>query len=253
MPDIDLLGIFHAQQGVVSCVGAGGKKTTMFRLAFAHSGRVGITATAHIEFFPKELPAKNYIADEEALLKAIAEDTESQRIAFARPSSRFGRRAGVSLEGINAFQKAGNFNLMVIKADGARGRFIKAPSEHEPAISPYSDTVIPILSAHVIGQPLTEAIAHRVEHLSEVTGLENGKTIEPVHIARLLASEQGSLKSTGQARVVPLINMVDNPELEHTARIAAEQALQMTDRFDKVVLAAMKKDKPIVDVVERTL
>ena len=251
MSDSDLLNIFNAEHGIVSCVGAGGKKTTMFRLACAHSGRVGITATAHIEFFPKDLPATNYIGDEEELLKAITADNESKRIAFARPSSRFGRRAGVSPESIQTFQNAGRFDLMVIKADGARSRFIKAPSAHEPALSPYSNTVIPILSAHVIGQPLSDAIAHRVDQFTAVTGLQAGETIEPAHIARLLSSAKGSLKSTSETMVVPMINMVDDAVLEKAARAAAEQALQMTDRFNKVVLAAMKKEQAIVDIVEK--
>ena len=48
----DLIDVFEADSGIISCIGAGGKKSIMFRLAEAHNGRVGITATAHIEFFP---------------------------------------------------------------------------------------------------------------------------------------------------------------------------------------------------------
>ncbi len=247
----NILEIFNAHSGIVSCVGAGGKKTTMFRLAEAHTGRVGITATAHIEYFPKSLVAINYIADEDELFDVIAKDKASKAIAFAKPSERFGRRAGVSMESIQKFKEFGNFDLLVIKADGARGRFIKAPAEHEPAIASCSNTVIPILSAKVIGLALTDEIAHRVEQISKVCSLEEGGKIKAIHIARLLASHNGSLKNTGSAKVIPLINMVDNSDLEKVAREAAYEALQLTDRFDAVVLAAMKKEQPIVDVVTR--
>jgi probable selenium-dependent hydroxylase accessory protein YqeC len=247
----DILEIFNAHQGIVSCVGAGGKKTTMFRLAEAHTGRVGITATAHIEFFPKLLKATNYIADENELFEAIKKDTSSKAIAFAKPSERFGRRAGVGLEVIQKFKDIGNFELLVIKADGARGRFIKAPAEHEPAIAPSTDTVIPILSAKVIGMQLTDEIAHRVEQISKITGLQEGEEIKKIDIARLLSSKEGALKNTGAARVIPLINMVDDSELEKTAREAAKEALLLTDRFDKVVLASMKKKQPVIDVISR--
>lgn len=247
----DLLEIFNAHSGIISCVGAGGKKTTMFRLAEAHTGRVGITATAHIEFFPESLKAKNYIADESELFDAIKNDRDSKVIAFAKPSKRFGRRAGVSLESIQKFKDIGNFDLLVIKADGARGRFIKAPAEHEPAIASCTNTVIPILSAKVIGLPLSDEIAHRVELISKVSGLEEGDEIKAIHVARLLASPAGSLKNTGAAKVIPLINMVDNSILEKVAREAAFEALQLTDRFDTVVLATMKKGQPIVDVITR--
>jgi len=251
MMTVDLLDVFNAKRGIVSCVGAGGKKTTMFRLAEAHTGRVGITATAHIEFFPRSLDAANFIGDERDLLDAIEKDKVSQAIAFAKPSERFGRRAGISLESVEKFKEAGDFDLLVIKADGARGRFIKAPAAHEPAIANCSDTVIPILSAKIIGLPLTEEIAHRVDKLCEVTGLNEGYDIKTSHIARLLSSENGSLKNVGKATVIPLINMVDDIELEKTARQAAILALDMTDKFDTVVLAAMNKEQPIVDVVTR--
>jgi probable selenium-dependent hydroxylase accessory protein YqeC len=247
----DILEIFNAEKGVVSCVGAGGKKTTMFRLAEAHSGRVGITATAHIEYFPKTLQATNYIADERELIEAVKDDKDSKVIAFAKPSERFGRRAGISLDTVKIFQEIGGFDLLVIKADGARGRFIKAPADHEPAISPCSNTVIPILSAKVIGLPLSDEIGHRVEQISKVTGLTVGEIIEPIHIARLLSADNGSLKNVGTAKVIPLINMVDDSEIESVAREAATEALQLTDRFDTVVLAAMKKERPIVDVIKK--
>lgn len=248
---LELLEVFNAQSGIVCCVGAGGKKTTIFKLAAAHRGRVGITATAHVEYFPRALKATNYIATENELLTAIANDKESQVIAFAQPSQRFGHRTGISLDLVQKFKEVGHFDLLVVKSDGARGRFIKAPAEHEPAIASCIDTVIPILSAKVIGLPLNDEIAHRVEHLSKVMGLEEGGEIKTIHIARLLVSNEGFLKNTGKSKVIPLINMVDDNELVKVARAAAYEALQLTDRFDTVVLAAMKKEDPIVDVVTR--
>jgi probable selenium-dependent hydroxylase accessory protein YqeC len=247
----DLLELFNAQSGVVCCVGAGGKKTTMFQLAKAFPGRVGITATAHIEYFPKTLAATNYIGAEDDLLEAIRNDKSSSAIAFAKPSKRFGRRAGISPESVQRFKDVGNFELVLIKADGARSRSIKAPAEHEPPVPDCVDTVIPVVSAKVIGMALTNKIAHRVDRLSRITGLKENDEIKPEHIARLLSSADGSLKNTGTAKVIPLINMVDFSEQEVLAREAARQALSMTDRFDSVVLAAMNKNEPVVDVIEK--
>lgn len=247
----DLLELFHANNGIVCCVGAGGKKTTMFQLAKAHSGRVGITATAHIEYFPKTLAATNYIGTEEQLLEAIKNDKSSSAFAFAKPSERFGRRAGISMDMVETFRDTGKFDLMVIKSDGARGRSVKAPAEHEPAIPDCANTVIPIVSAKVIGQPLTNKIVHRVEQLSNLTGLNENEEIKPEHIAILLSSTEGALKNCESKNVIPLINMVDYSEQEVLAREAAEQALSMTNKFDSVVLAAMKKDEPVVDVIYR--
>ncbi len=247
----DLLELFSAQSGVVCCIGAGGKKTTMFQLAKAHAGRVGITATAHIEYFPGTLAATNYIGTEEDILRAIRDDKSSRAIAFAKPSERFGRRAGISTDLLQTIRNENHFELILVKADGARGRFVKCPAEHEPAIPDFTTTVIPVVSAKVFGMPLTEKLAHRVERISKLTGLNEHEEIRPEHIAKLLSSSEGSLKNVGTAKVVPLINMVDYVEQEALAKEAAIIALTMTDQFDCVVLAAMKEEHPIVDVITR--
>lgn len=248
---IELLSVFHAHKGIVCCVGAGGKKTTMYRLAAEHGGRVGITTTAHIEYFPRTLPATRYIAPEDELLRNIKADQSSRIIAFAQPSERRGRRAGIAPESVQQFRQAGRFNLLLIKADGARGRLLKAPADHEPPIPVCADTVIAVISARAIGKRLTAKVVHRIERITAVAGLEENGRILPVHIARILASEHGALKNTGTARVIPLINMVDDGEREILARTAAQEALSMTGRFDYVVLAAMRNASPIVDVISR--
>jgi len=246
-----LLDIFNARSGIVCCVGAGGKKTTMFRLAAEHKGRVGITATAHIEFFPRTLPAKKYIAPETELLEQIKSDQESRVIAFAQPSQRRGRCAGISPDLIIKFKDQGMFDLLLIKADGARGRWLKAPAGHEPPLPDCVDTVIAVISAKAIGKRLTDKIAHRMDKITTVAGVGENERIQPHHIARLLTSGEGALKNTGKAKVIPLINMVDDMECKQLAHEAGMEALLMTNRFDKVVLANMCNDEPVVDILER--
>lgn len=246
---MELLDLFKARQGIVCFVGAGGKKTTMFRLAAEHAGRVGITTTAHIEYFPRRLAATCYVEAEAALLQSVSNDHQSRMIAFATPSDRTGRHAGIGLETVKAFQQQGRFDLLLVKSDGARGRLIKAPKEDEPPLPAEVDTVVPVVSAKVLGRPLNDKVAHRVDRLAAITGAEPEAELAPVHMARLLASGEGALKNTGNARVVPIINMVDSNHLIELARQAAEQALALTDRFDEVVLARMREDDPIVEIV----
>ncbi|MCS3904247.1 putative selenium-dependent hydroxylase accessory protein YqeC [Methylohalomonas lacus] len=247
----ELLNIFRAEQGIVCCVGAGGKKTTMFRLAREHAGRVGLTTSAHIEYFPRNLSACCYVAEETELLQSLRDDNDSRVIAFATPSQRTGRHAGIAPERIDAFYRGGRFDLLLVKSDGARSRLIKAPNDNEPPLPEHADTVIPVVSARVIGRRLNEKIAHRPERIATISGAAIGDSLQPEHLARLLAAPEGALKNTGQASVVPLINMVDDTERTELARAAAEQALALTHRFDYVVLATMRAEQPIVDIVRR--
>ena len=112
--------------------------------------------------------------------------------------------------------------------------------------------MIPVVSARAFGQPVTDRIAHRPALVAAVCGLAGDEAFAPAHLARLLASPEGSLRGVGTtATVVPLINMVDDDELAVLARRAALGALALTDRFDRVLLASMRRAQPIVDVVRR--
>ena len=241
--------LFHAERGIICVVGAGGKKSTLYRIAGEHPGRIAITATVMTLPPPPQARDQAVAAPSDRLLDAVAA-ADGRRIFYALPSDKPGRFAGVPPDLIAAIHKAGRFDASLVKADGARMRLIKAPADDEPQIPPGSGTVIPVVSARAIGLPLTEKSAHRVERVADVTAAKPGENLSPLHVARLLASPQGALKGTGDAKVVPVINMVDDDELLAAARETARAALALTRRFDRVVLACMTADSPVVDVIE---
>lgn len=248
----DLLNTLQIQGGIVCLVGAGGKKTTMYALAQCFPGRIGITTTVHLPPFPRSLPGTRVIAPPEQLIERVVSAAQRHRlVAFAHPSQTDYRVTGVSLAALDSIQQRARFDLLLIKADGARQRLLKAPAAYEPVIPPSVSTVLALVSAHTIGRRLDEHLAHRVERIEAVTGARRGEPIQPLHIARLLAAEQGLLQGTGSARIVPIINQVDTKELHAHATEAARRALALTDRFDQVVLAAMYRPQPIIEVIRR--
>jgi probable selenium-dependent hydroxylase accessory protein YqeC len=248
----DLLDLLEARAGIVCAVGAGGKKTTLYHLAVTHPGRVGLTCTVPNANFPSTLGAHEVIADASAILPAVVEAASTERlVAFAHPSEKTARYAGLAPDLICEIRQAAGFDVVFVKGDGARMRRIKAPEEDEPVIPKEATTVIPIVSIRAIGAPLTEEVAHRLSRVEAITGAGYGEPIEPVHIARLLADEQGALKDTGDATVVPVINMVDDPERERLAVSVAQAALELTDRFDRVVLTSHQQTQRLVGVVAR--
>lgn len=241
--------LFRAESGIICAVGAGGKKSTLYRIAAEHPGRVAITASVTTLPPPAELRDPAVTEPAERLLAAVAA-ASGRRVFYALPSDKPGRFGGVPPDLIAAIHKAGRFDATFVKADGARMRLIKAPGDDEPEIPPGAATVIPVVSARAIGRPLTERSAHRVERLAAVTGAKAGDELTPAHVARLLASADGALKGVGDANVVPVINMVDDAELLAAARETARAAFALTRRFDRVVLACMTAATPVVDVIE---
>ena len=225
-----LLDALGADRGIVSIVGAGGKKTTLYALAGAHPGRIGVTCTVFMTKFSRRLGGHEIVSAVPDLSAEIARAADSHRvIAWARPSDKPGRVGGVDPEVVLRYHEAGGFEVTLVKADGARMRAIKAPDPDEPVLATGTGRIIPVVSAAAIGAPLDDTIAHRPERVAAVTGLVPGAAITPEAVGRLLASDQGALKDAGDAAVVPVINAVDDDERRGLAEQAARFALDASD------------------------
>ena len=249
-----LLDVLAARRGLVCVVGAGGKKTTLYRLVEAHlaagTARIGLTCTVAMAPPPKWLGepviAEGPDAGRRARPARAASDA-SRSTPSPRPNR--GGSAACRRRSWRRLHDEGGFEVTLIKADGARMRWIKAPAMGEPVLPPGVATVLPLVSARVFGQPLSEAIAHRLERVTAVTGAQPGAPVTPEHVARLLSSEHGALQGVGGANVVPVINMVDDQATREAAREAARLALATSSRLAQVVLARMIAPDPVIEVV----
>ncbi len=251
-----LLDLLAARTGVVCAVGAGGKKSTLYRLAEAHrlagTARIGLTCTVTMGPPPRPLPDHRLIAAPDALVAAVpALAARHQLLLYAQPSPKPGRLGGLPVELIARLHALGGFTVTLVKADGARMRWIKAPHEDEPVLPDGMTTLLPVVSAKALGRPLEPAIGHRLERVAAVTGAAIGEPLSPIHLARLLTSEQGALQRAATAVVVPIINMVDDEADRTGARDVARRALAATDRFERVVLTSMIAADPLVEVIVR--
>ena len=247
-PHHDLVATLVGAARVVSLVGAGGKKTTLYALARALPGRVALSSSSHMAAYDRR------VVDEIVSLRAgqpwASTPCQGRVVAFGGESEAGQRIRGLNFAQIEQLVADTSFDHVLLKADGARARWIKAPADYEPVIAPCTDRVLYFVSAQVISAPLDERIAHRVEHLAEVCGAAPGAVLTTSHLARLLASEAGALQGVAQAELLPVINMVDTPSLATQARAVACAALAQTTRFDRVVLANMNAAR-VVAVVTR--
>lgn len=247
-----LLDLLEARTGIVCAVGAGGKKSLLRWLATSNPGRVAITATVFTTYFQEQLGFEAAIEPEARLPATVAAIDRALSVAYGCPGDKPGRRAGVGCATVERIHLECGFAATYVKADGARMRLMKAPADDEPVIPGGSSTVLPVVSARAIGQPLNAAVAHRVERIGRITGLRENQLIAPEHVGRLLASPDGLAKSTMGLRIVPVINMVDDARREARAREAAEVALALSERIERVVLVRLARaEAPLVAVVRR--
>jgi probable selenium-dependent hydroxylase accessory protein YqeC len=239
------MNLFQAlgiEGGIVCAVGAGGKKSLLHALASIHdpaSGRLAMTATARCTPPPEGLFQACFAAEGDALAALVAR-SNAERVFYAGPERKPGRHEGVDPDTVRALHREQGFALTLVKADGARMRWIKAPAEDEPALVPDCDLVVPVLSLRALGRPLDERSAHRPERVAALTGLALGAAITEPALAALLAHEEGSVRGSEGRRVVPLLNMVDDEAALGAAMAIAQEALSRSDRFDRVVLARLR-------------
>lgn len=245
---MNIVDALDAADGTTCVVGAGGKKTTLAALG-GRLDRAVITATVRIPIFDEWAGRVEVTADPVGVVEAaLGQSTNDEwPLGVVPEQEREDRYRGYDPETID---RLGDLDVpILLKADGARMRRFKAPDDHEPRLPATADTVVAIASVHVVGEPLSDELVHRVEEVSRITGREPGETITPEDVAAVLASDRGGRKDVPSgATYIPLLNMVDDDDLEAKARAVAAE---IHDRIDvpRVVLAEMRADEPIVDVV----
>jgi len=139
----------------------------------------------------------------------------------------------------------GGVDNVLVEADGARGRSLKAPAEHEPVVPPAATLVVAVVGMDVLGKPLGDRVVHRADRAAEIIHAPLGTPLRASHIAVLLAHPEGGRKGVpGTARFVVFLNKVHD---EATLSGARAIASRLTDikAVDAVVIGAALAEQPV--------
>uniref|UniRef100_C6E1Y1 Selenium-dependent hydroxylase accessory protein YqeC n=1 Tax=Geobacter sp. (strain M21) TaxID=443144 RepID=C6E1Y1_GEOSM len=231
--------VCSAPGGVLSLTGAGGKTSLMFHLArvLSEAGkRVLVTTTTKI-LPPTARQCATVLvnADPEAITRRASlhsgnepvtavsrRDPEKGDRHLAEPVPS-GKLIGFAPEAIAFFQRCGQFDWIVVEADGSARRPLKAHAPHEPVIPSCSTAVVAVVGLEVLGQPLTEEWVFRPELAAPLMGLAIGDTIGAAAVTRLIVHPGGLFTGTPPgARRFLFLNKADTPQrLACAAEIAA--------------------------------
>jgi probable selenium-dependent hydroxylase accessory protein YqeC len=243
---------------VISLVGAGGKTTLMFALAheLVARGESVITTTTTKILYPStgETPLVIVEADEERLLNEYLRSVPRYRhVTLAKERLPAGKLNGVSRELVIKLAEITPISYIIIEADGAARRPLKAPNLTEPVIPQNTSLVIPVVGIDALGLSLTEENVFRAEIAARLLGLAIGQPIKPEAVAKLITQTQGMFKDVPtRARVVPFLNKVDLAGGLSKARELAELILQIEHaQIEKVVLGHAGLPDPVVEVFRK--
>ena len=167
--------------GVTAVIGSGGKTMLLRTLGeeLAASGRVLLCTTTKIFPFPG-LPCARTAAE-------LDQQLRSHRLMCAgSPVADAGKLTApsVPLEMLTAW-----FDYILVEADGAAGRPLKAHAPHEPVIPPEAGRIICVVGAAGFGLPIAEA-AHRPELYARLAGVQPWTPATPETVAAVLKAER---------------------------------------------------------------
>ncbi|MCF6248169.1 MAG: putative selenium-dependent hydroxylase accessory protein YqeC [Desulfobacula sp.] len=247
---IDLLKAFNfTGQGLISLIGGGGKTSLMFKLAMelADSGSTVLTTSTTKIFYPaKDQSPATIITpslDDLIMQSASLLKKHPHICAGFTNDSATGKVIGFTASFIDKLWETKTFDWIIVEADGAKRKPIKASDVHEPVV-PHSCTHLVIVAGlDAIGTPLDDKHVHRPWIFSQNTDLPMGAQLTEKSISQALAMEmEKAKKSCPNASGSVFLNKADTSErIRSGEKIAA--ALQQHPAIDQVITASLHKNK----------
>lgn len=251
---VNALGIQTKE--MISLTGAGGKTTLMFRLAkellLAGKKVVTTTTTKILEPTSEETKALLVEMNEEKIGQFVDSFINKYKhITIAKERLGVGKLKGFSSGLVNDLWNSYGIDAMIIEADGAAGRPIKAPREGEPVIPTNTSLVVAILGVDGIGKKINEENVFQPERVSKMTGIPVGGTLTEEAMAILMTHPEGIFKGAPSlSRVIAFINKVDTPNGLINAKKVAQKILEKKHpQIERVILGQLKSEPAVVDVI----
>jgi probable selenium-dependent hydroxylase accessory protein YqeC len=233
----------NPKRDIISIVGAGGKTTVLTRLAkeLEHMNKkVIVTTTTHLEIldFPLIRYSKKLTSE---LISYIEKTTEKTTPVIAKRKVKGGKLKGLSLQQIATLNKEVTFDYMIIEADGANHKSLKAPHKYEPQVPLCTSHYIVVVGYDIIGKKLNKENVHRPQLVARATKRKHGSEIRPEDIIALLNHPDGLLKRRPSAtKTTVVLNKVTRAESQKAGQLAKD-ILKFGTGINSVVYGEMNK------------
>lgn len=256
---VQALGIGQAR--LISLCGAGGKTTLMFSLAreFVAAGeRVLVTTTTKIardeaEGWPSftAASAEQVLRNARRLLAESGKKRAGAVIAYSEVAADGYRLIGFAPELVDELAQAGEFDRILVEADGSARKPLKAPAAHEPVIPSATQAAIIVAGMNGLGLPLCEDSVFRANIWSRLSGLALGAPVDAESLARVVIHPDGFARGgPAKAHTTLFLNQADTPERGADAtRVAEFLAMAPTNTVERVVIGCLLPQPNIVGIV----
>ena len=241
---------------MISLTGAGGKTTLMFRLALELSieGKKVITTTTTKILEPSEDETSHlFVSGDEERIKEFVDRhlDEYGYITLAKERIEGGKLRGISPEFADSLWNLYDMDALIIEADGASGRPVKAPREGEPVIPLSTTLVVAVLGMDGVGKELNDQNVFQAKLVSKLTGIPEDEKMMEEGMALLMTHTEGLFKGApNSSRLAAFLNKVDIPDGLNMAERIARNIFEKKDvKIDRIILGQLKSEPPVVEVI----
>lgn len=227
---------------VISFVGGGGKTSTIVRMARELSNykkKIILTSTTRLENIDFKM-VRIHRQLERSNVDKIESLLENEPVFCAKRRVRGGKVKGIHPRIVSQINREVNFNYMLVEADGAGKKSLKAHNKYEPQVPMCTTLFIPVVGLDIVGKKLNLSNVHRPRMVCRVLNKSLGDTIEPEDLINILKNPGGLLKARPPAtRTAVILNKV-NDELMDTATEIAGKILKSVPDVSSVLCGQMQ-------------
>ncbi len=246
------------ESGVISLVGAGGKTSLMFRLAheLEKAGeRVLTTTTTKIYEPSADQSAGLIVSGSVPTMLKKAQALLKDRLHVTAAAERLpdpGKLRGFAPEIIQKIWSSRLFRWIIVEADGAAGRPLKVPADHEPVIPACTSRLVGMVGLNCVGRSLNNQWVFRHERFLQLTGLPDDSKITESAIIAVLEHEKGIFKNAlAQAMRIAFFNQADSTQnFAAGQRIAKVLIKKKMAGLHRVIIGQTLSDPPVLEVYD---
>ena len=237
----------------IAIVGGGGKTTLMFALAeqiLRARHTVVTTTTTRIRrreaiMAPSQILAFPDTSWHQELKRGFK---KNRHIFVAGRLLDSEKVQGISPELADNLYLCQEIDYLIVEADGAAGKPIKAPAHHEPVVPSTATLVVAMVGLDALEKSFDERFVFRTSLFEKLTGLRQGETITQGTIIKIFESSEGLFKGAPvSARRIAFLNKADLLPDDQISRDLAESILRSQNAsVDRVVIGSAAKNDYLV-------
>lgn len=210
---LEKLGLYFADSShCIALTGSGGKTTAMVALAnhYAQKGKRVLLSTTTKLLLPKdcEYGCDTYFLDDRAL---SYHPSTGEKVFYAHTTYK---AVAPALENLEALLD--RYDVVLLEADGSRGKGLKLHQGHDPVVPPFVTATLALLSLSLLGEPFEENCFGSEHYRSEFPE----ERISFDLYRKLLEHGQGVLKRA-QGKTLVLCNQSSEQDVESYRKLSA--------------------------------